>query len=356
MVRTRRAPGRRRGAGKAYLTQTAAAAAPRLPLLPAAPAVPVLLPPASPGRTPNAGSCGRSRRLRFSSANPGNDASADDVVPQLDGVLVAGQPADHRAEEGDAALGRPEVQDRRPDVLAGQGQRLVGLRADLRRRRPSSSSASASSAGRPTSARIGSTNSRVPRRSAVGRSPRSTSKMCGRARRRAGRPPRGRARRGRGRPPAAAAARRCAPPRTRAGSARRSRRRALTQPQRDEPPLDVVVPLGARPAGPTCWSSRRRGRPGRSRSGGRPCAHARRGRSAGAEERPRPRRAPRGRRARPSGRNRAATVPSARDEPLLEVPPHGAGLARGVGHLGELPEHRVRVRAVDVDLAPSSGR
>jgi hypothetical protein len=48
------------------------------------------------------------------------------VVPQLGGLLVARQPADHRAEEGDPR-GRLEVQDRRADVLPGQGECLVGF-------------------------------------------------------------------------------------------------------------------------------------------------------------------------------------------------------------------------------------
>jgi len=48
----------------------------------------------------------------------------------LRGLLVAGQPADHRAEERDAVR-RLEVDDRRDHVLAGQRERLVGLGPDL---------------------------------------------------------------------------------------------------------------------------------------------------------------------------------------------------------------------------------
>jgi len=48
-------------------------------------------------------------------AEPGQ---RDDVVPQRDGVFLARQPADHRAEEG-GALRRAELDDRRSDVPAG---------------------------------------------------------------------------------------------------------------------------------------------------------------------------------------------------------------------------------------------
>ena len=51
---------------------------------------------------------------------------ADDVVPQPRGVGVAGEAADDRAEERDPVR-RPEVDDRRADILAGQGKSLVGL-------------------------------------------------------------------------------------------------------------------------------------------------------------------------------------------------------------------------------------
>src|SRR5581483_144740 len=48
----------------------------------------------------------------------GEAREPDHVVPQPHGVRIAGQPADHRAEERDPG-GRLEVDDRRSDVLAG---------------------------------------------------------------------------------------------------------------------------------------------------------------------------------------------------------------------------------------------
>jgi len=52
------------------------------------------------------------------------------VVPQPDGLGLGGQAADHRAEERDAGRGL-ELDDRRPDVLAGQCEGLVRLAPDL---------------------------------------------------------------------------------------------------------------------------------------------------------------------------------------------------------------------------------
>jgi hypothetical protein len=66
----------------------------------------------------------------LSSAKPGKLARPQDVVPQRDGLGLAGQAADHRAEEPDAVRGL-EVDDRCPDVLAGQRQGLVRLAAQL---------------------------------------------------------------------------------------------------------------------------------------------------------------------------------------------------------------------------------
>src|SRR5258708_21116496 len=54
----------------------------------------------------------------------------DHVVPQRAGLGLAGQAADHRAEERHPGR-RLELDDRRPDVLAGQRERLVGLTLDL---------------------------------------------------------------------------------------------------------------------------------------------------------------------------------------------------------------------------------
>ena len=86
--------------------------------------------PTWPGSTPKLRSCGRSRTRRLSSAKPRKLARPQDVVPQRDGLGLAGQAADHRAEEPDAARGL-EVDDRCPDVLAGQRQGLVRLAAQL---------------------------------------------------------------------------------------------------------------------------------------------------------------------------------------------------------------------------------
>ena len=55
---------------------------------------------------------------------------ADDVVPEPARVVGARQPADHRAEER-GAVGRLEMQDRRADVATRQGERFLGLGADL---------------------------------------------------------------------------------------------------------------------------------------------------------------------------------------------------------------------------------
>src|SRR5579872_2848009 len=60
----------------------------------------------------------------------GEGGQGRDVVPQPDGVIRAGEPADHRAEER-RAVRRAEVDDRRADVLAGQRQRLLALGAYL---------------------------------------------------------------------------------------------------------------------------------------------------------------------------------------------------------------------------------
>src|SRR5258705_11283084 len=51
----------------------------------------------------------------------------DDVVPQFDGVVGGGQPADHRAEKRCSA-GRLKVQDRRADVATRQRECFLGLR------------------------------------------------------------------------------------------------------------------------------------------------------------------------------------------------------------------------------------
>src|SRR3954469_23783404 len=60
----------------------------------------------------------------------GKPSQADHVVPQLAGRLLLGKPTDHRAEERDPVRGL-EVDDRSADVLAGQHERLLPVRADL---------------------------------------------------------------------------------------------------------------------------------------------------------------------------------------------------------------------------------
>ena len=86
--------------------------------------------PTVPAATPN-DQLGGSRRLRLSSAKPGNGRQPNHVVPQLarrrpssGSRLITGP------EERDPAR-RLEVQDRGADVLAGQRQRLLGLRPHL---------------------------------------------------------------------------------------------------------------------------------------------------------------------------------------------------------------------------------
>jgi hypothetical protein len=66
--------------------------------------------------------------LEFSEA--GECGQADHVVPEADGVVVARQAADDRAEERDA-IRRLELDDRAADVPAGQGQGVVGLGPQL---------------------------------------------------------------------------------------------------------------------------------------------------------------------------------------------------------------------------------
>jgi hypothetical protein len=84
--------------------------------------------PTSSALTANAGSCGISRRLRFSSVKPGTRPS---VIPQFGGVVVVWQPAENRAEER-GAVRWLELQDRRVDILGGEGKGFVGLPLNLR--------------------------------------------------------------------------------------------------------------------------------------------------------------------------------------------------------------------------------
>jgi hypothetical protein len=57
---------------------------------------------------------------------PGKASQGRDIVPELDGVLSIGKPADHRAEERRAAR-RAEVNDGRADVPAGECQGLLAF-------------------------------------------------------------------------------------------------------------------------------------------------------------------------------------------------------------------------------------
>jgi hypothetical protein len=95
----------------------------------------------------------------------GEAGQARDVIPEPDGVLRVRQPADDRAEER-RAIWRAEVEDRRPDILAGQRQRLVALGADLRI--PRRVVERVRQAGRQASRRgSGPANARLPRVAAV---------------------------------------------------------------------------------------------------------------------------------------------------------------------------------------------
>src|SRR3954447_9696376 len=60
----------------------------------------------------------------------GEPSQAHHVVPQLAGRLLLGKSTDHRAEERDPVRGL-EVDDRSADVLAGEHERLLSVRADF---------------------------------------------------------------------------------------------------------------------------------------------------------------------------------------------------------------------------------
>ena len=110
--------------------------------------------PTSSVSTPSAASCGCSRRLRLSSAKPGKPASpttwshSSVAESSLGSRLITGPKNATPSGGSKWMIGRAHV-------LAGQGERLVGLGPD-RRSHDSSSSASASSRGSPASARTGS--------------------------------------------------------------------------------------------------------------------------------------------------------------------------------------------------------
>lgn len=82
------------------------------------------------------------------------------MVPEPDGVVGTGQPADHRAEERRAAR-RAEMDDRRADVPAGQRQCLVALGAYLLVP-PRVVEGVRQAGGRPAAASSGSTKARLP--------------------------------------------------------------------------------------------------------------------------------------------------------------------------------------------------
>src|SRR5260370_22035234 len=86
--------------------------------------------PVSPGLTPKLRSWGRSRRLRLSSAKPGKEASpttwshSRTASASLGSRLMTGP-------KKAVPPRRAEVDDRGADVLARQGERLVGFRAQF---------------------------------------------------------------------------------------------------------------------------------------------------------------------------------------------------------------------------------
>src|SRR5271169_246007 len=66
----------------------------------------------------------------FQFGESGEAGQADNVVPQWAGLLLTGQPTDHRAEERHTG-GWAEVNDRGADILAGQRERFSGFAAEL---------------------------------------------------------------------------------------------------------------------------------------------------------------------------------------------------------------------------------
>src|SRR6202012_3296844 len=86
--------------------------------------LPVLLRPRVTGLKAEAAQLGTRTQAPLELGEAGKGGQRGDVVPQPDRFLRAGQPADHRPEEG-GATGRAELDDRRPDVAAGQCQRLL---------------------------------------------------------------------------------------------------------------------------------------------------------------------------------------------------------------------------------------
>ena len=88
--------------------------------------MPVLLDAGLARVNPEAVQLGSFSQAALELGEAGEGGEPDNVVPQPDRVLVTGQPADDRPEER-GPVGRPEVDDRGTDVLAGQRERLVGF-------------------------------------------------------------------------------------------------------------------------------------------------------------------------------------------------------------------------------------
>jgi hypothetical protein len=121
-----------RSAASTLFRTTIAAADQRreLPLLfgTSAAAVPVLLDADLVGLQTEAGELGPLAQTALQLGEAGETCQPDDVIPQLAGMGLVGQTADHRTEER-GALGRLELDDRSADILARQTQGLVGLPA-----------------------------------------------------------------------------------------------------------------------------------------------------------------------------------------------------------------------------------
>jgi hypothetical protein len=122
--------------------------------------VPVFLRPCGAGRDAEAAQLGPLVQAPLELSEAGEGGQGRDVVPQPDGVLGTGEPADHRAEES-RAVRRAEMDDRRANVPAGQCQRLLALGANLLV--PPRVVQRVRQAGRPARVTSGSTDARLPR-------------------------------------------------------------------------------------------------------------------------------------------------------------------------------------------------
>ena len=88
--------------------------------------MPVLLEAGLAGCDAEAGELGAFAQAALQLGEAGESGQADDVVPEPGRVGFAGEPADDGAEERDTVRWL-EVDDRGADVLACQGESLVGL-------------------------------------------------------------------------------------------------------------------------------------------------------------------------------------------------------------------------------------